>query len=81
MLTRPRDGDRKPCPRCGGVAEFRTIHSTPGPAIGSGFVKYDPAWVCGTPACRYYEANSVPRIERHAPNHVLETGHEKGGRS
>jgi hypothetical protein len=52
-----KEGFTRTCPRCGYTAEYRTVHSTPGPAVGSGFVKLEPAWVCTSPECGYYEAD------------------------
>ena len=55
--SRPRNGDTKPCPKCGesSSCEF------------SGRYRFDdigvaPAWICGCPPCRYREL--VRRADR-----------------
>ena len=48
-VGRPRNGDEKPCPRCGDSAcEFNERYRFPEAGIA-------PAWICESPQCRYRE--------------------------
>jgi hypothetical protein len=49
-VSRPRNGDTKPCPKCGQSASCEF----------NGRYRFDdigvaPAWICGRPPCRYRE--------------------------
>jgi hypothetical protein len=46
-VNRPRNGDEKPCARCGARAEFSERNRAEGRVV--------PAWVCNAAKCDYHE--------------------------
>jgi hypothetical protein len=53
--NRPRNGDEKPCPKCGAACEFNERYRFDDVGIA-------PAWTCGAPPCHHREL--VRRTQR-----------------
>jgi hypothetical protein len=46
-VNRPRNGDRRPCRRCGARAEFSERNRIDGRVV--------PAWICDAAKCDFHE--------------------------
>jgi hypothetical protein len=52
-VGRPRNGDTKPCPKCGkATCEFNDRYRFEGSIV--------PAWICDAPQCRYRDIVRAP---------------------